>query len=770
MTSATVLLEEGTEITFDSNEGRKGGGMALYGISSLKGRENCSLVFHNNSAAQVGGAIYYQPFEQREFIEGRTCFIEYIGNHTPPSFSFNFTMNTALLGGKSIFSVSFYSCFYRYFGSLEHHSLTDFFEKIGQFHFDEDSENSIAALATEGQLFLLEPRNDTYSAIPGKQHHIGLSVVDEFKHPSVYTTTGLEVNGHTNQSISQRLNIYYFSHKTTRLYGNPNENVSLTFNTLNTRDAYYDLNITLLDCPPGYILKSGNCECSINAKDTSYNGISMCNVTLFQAYIEQEFWAGYLKGGKEDLYTGPCSIKLCAINSVSNLKHLLPSNKSQLNEFMCGETKKGILCGNCKDHYSAYYHSNTQKCGPRVLCDFGIIFYILSEILPVTVLFILIIHFNISFTAGGISGFVFFSQMVVITPTDLDKILYGNSKTAFKILQTGHLLIYNVLNFNFLSIDELSFCLWYRAGAMDTLVIKYITSSFTVFLVFILIGIMNSRWYMKRNSNEKPRSVLHGLSAFLVLSYSQCASVTLDILSRTVIQSNDQAKQKHIAVTQHGGMHYFGHDHIPYAIPAIFFLIFFVILPPLLLLAYPLIVHLLALCNLSEHKITQRSIRVLQIHRLLPLFDSFQSCYKDKLRFFAGLYFIYKILILLCRSFTDNLTGLFAALIATNFFILGIHSIAQPYKKACHNVIDGLLFLNLGIINGLKVYNDYLATVVDLKNSHTQTVVTVQCAVQMVLTYVPIVAVVIWYAAGAIVKRRRQRIRGQYQTLENMHG
>ena len=85
----------------------------------------------------------------------------------------------------------------------------------------------------------------------------------------------------------------------------------------------------------------------------------------------------------------------------------------------------------------------------------------------------------------------------------------------------------------------------------------------------------------------------------------------------------------------------------------------------------------------------------------MPLFDSFQGCYKDKLRFFSGLYFIYRVAILLAFTYsglTYYVITLFLVLV-----MLGTHSIAQPYKQREHNVIDGLIFLNLAIINGIVV-------------------------------------------------------------------
>lgn len=125
---------------------------------------------------------------------------------------------------------------------------------------------------------------------------------------------------------------------------------------------------------------------------------------------------------------------------------------------------------------------------------------------------------------------------------------------------------------------------------------KYVTTLFALALIWVLVRIMNSQWYMRRNNNKKTRSVVHGLSAFLVLSFSQCATVSFEILGQNMSQSNHEiVNERRITVTHHGGLLYFKGNHLPYAIAAVFFLICIVI-PPLLLLMYPLLLQLLSLC------------------------------------------------------------------------------------------------------------------------------------------------------------------------------
>ena len=123
---------------------------------------------------------------------------------------------------------------------------------------------------------------------------------------------------------------------------------------------------------------------------------------------------------------------------------------------------------------------------------------------------------------------------------------------------------------------------------------------------------------------RRDSSVTHGISTFLTICYGQYTRVSFFILTRTYLQGKHGVEP--IPVTYYGGQPYFSKVHLFYAIPAIACTTFFVVLPPLFLLLYPLIPHLLSLYGLNEHPVVNMALKLLCINRLLLLFDSFQSC------------------------------------------------------------------------------------------------------------------------------------------------
>ena len=76
---------------------------------------------------------------------------------------------------------------------------------------------------------------------------------------------------------------------------------------------------------------------------------------------------------------------------------------------------------------------NYTRANKSSLCNYGILFYFLSELLPLTLLFITILVMNISFTSGAVNGFILFAQVIDLLYIDA----YG-----LKLLSTSLLVCF----------------------------------------------------------------------------------------------------------------------------------------------------------------------------------------------------------------------------------------------------------------------------------------------------------------------------------------
>ena len=320
-------------------------------------------------------------------------------------------------------------------------------------------------------------------------------------------------------------------------------------------------------------------------------------------------------------------MNFCSTSSTFlQISTLLPPEGRHLMHFMCSQ-RKGVLCGFCSDGLSVYFHSRDYHCGSESLCSYGLLFYALSELLPVVVIFTIIIFFNISFTSGNVNGLILFSQALDIVTINfkdyqIDQEIFYNLPMHLKIqyyLQHIYEGIYDIFNLDFFRYKQLSYCMFKNAGVMPILAIKYITTLFAFFLVLCLVALLNSNrcvricQLQRRIQSTVKASYIHGISAFLVLCYAQCTRVTFFILTWANLTGNSKAQPQNIAVTYYGGLQYFGKNHIPYALPALACLCSIVVLSPLLLAFYPLAVQTLGKCGLSEHRIVALFLKFSQV-------------------------------------------------------------------------------------------------------------------------------------------------------------
>ena len=408
-------------------------------------------------------------------------------------------------------------------------------------------------------------------------------------------------------------------------------------------------------------------------------------------------------------------------------------------------TRTGTVCGKCRDNYTVHFHSPGFLCKPAepVGCKLGWLLYILSELVPVTVVFITVLVLNISFTSGAVNGFILFSQLLGSFDLSAGGII-DFPQESLRDASQGYQIFYRFFNLDYFNSESLSFCLWRDASALDMLAFKYITILYTALLIVTVIWIMNKcggRCLGKccRITTIKA-SVIHGITSFLVIGYSQCINVSLSLLLQvSIFAAQDDAFEPQKRVWFNGEIIHFSKDHLPYALPAILCLLTVGILPPLLLLIYPLFNKIMALLHLENQKFITCILGIPSTTSLKPFLDSFQDCFKDNMRFVAGMYFLYRWIIFLIHIGTVGFFEYYTAIGGVLVIILTLHTVCQPYIKPTHNIIDALLLCNLVLIDSLSLFSFYRSNNPKIPNS----AIIPAATVQMVLIYLPMLVMIV---------------------------
>ena len=740
-----------SDMNFSNNSGIQGGAIGLIGSSIvILGPKRYEFLY--NTALYQGGAIYVALTDSIDFVSSRSCFFQYHSTvlNRKWNSSVTFVGNRAKdeTAGHAIYATSIRPCQvikHSYVNQTE--TLVNVSETfdIKGFEFDNDV-NRQPQIATDGAL-LRSTKPSPLLIIPGQKYDHGVVITDDLGH-RVKASFRVSMNKHNEGGImleSTWSTSAYIGEKI-QLQGVPNQNTSLYLHTVSPRPNYIMLNITLLECPPGFTFNNDSSKCVCDA--SSYVSIIRCDLDTFHSHLLPGFWIGLVKTlNKSELVTCRCPFCDYGKRIVSNISDskfevILLQNYSDLNKAVCGDRRTGIVCGKCRDGYTVHFHSPDFVCKPAepIGCKMGWLFYILSELVPVTVVFITVLVLNISFTSGAVNGFILFSQLLDMFNIDASGIIsYPESvRNTIKGWIQRYRFIYGFFNLDFFNSESISFCLWKGASALDMLALKYVTILYTLLLIVSVIWIMNKcggKCCGKFCRITTIRtSVVHGISTFLVICYAQCVKVSLYLLIPIWLERSGFKPRARVWLNSE--LLYFSKEHLPYALPAIFCLLTIGLLPPAMLLTYPLGNKVMMFLGCEDIKFVNLLSQKLSISRnLKPLLDSIQGCFKDNLRFFTGLYFLYRWIIPFVHVTADGFGIYYCTLSGVLLLILVLHTICQPYIQRAHNIIDTLLFSNLILINLLSFFNYYT----QWRILRTSGISVSPVIIQLVLIYLPLI-------------------------------
>ena len=748
LSSSVLECQELCNVTFYNNTAKNGGAIVMHGTSGIRVWKKSNFTFIGNSAHSRGGAIYVELSAALQPIY-RNCFVQSKEGDDKSEATFTFSGNTAGTNGSSIYSTTFRMCNILCPNTRPRkYSPKSALQCVANFIFnDTDSHPSLATAPDKFELNTMPP----VKIIPGIEYHIPLLAYDEsdtLLSEVVYSADIIS----SNSSVRVDRAFSQVSNNTILVEGNISESATLN---LQVEDISLTLEILLTECQPGYAFSEFKCQYA----SSQYYGLVPCHSGVC---LKQGYWMGVCGKHNKTLCTAFCPNGFCSYSQMNphNNIHPLPNNSSELDQKLCGPHRTGTLCSECVNNRSVNFHSRNAICGPEKLCHLGFLFYFISEIIPLTAFFVIIVSFNVSFASGKISCFIFYAQVLdALSVNGRGAIRYPQSiSTVHDII----MFIYHPFNLDFFTHNSLSFCLWKGSTIIDVLMMKYATVLFALFLVLftILLAKWRYAWVKIFARFQTRRSILiHGLTAFFVLCYSQIVRVTFHLLTYFCLYSI-KFKCAEKVLYPAGYLHYFEGDHIQYATIAIMVLIIFVITPPFLLLLYPLLFRVLGHFGASESKLAVLLWRIMPIQFL----DAYQSSFKNKYRFFAGLYFLYRAAVLVMVVAARTLLQCYTLYQMFLITLLAIHAVIQPYKEKLNNVIDILLLTNLSIINAITLYN---YTTVQLEEQYYPGVtINIMAGLQKFLMVLPLICLILAKFVKSL--RKCKNTHNDYENLPSL--
>ena len=324
------------------------------------------------------------------------------------------------------------------------------------------------------------------------------------------------------------------------------------------------------------------------------------------------------------------------------------------------------------------------KCG-----EYGLLVFIVIEILPITIMVLLIIIFNIQLTNGSINGVIFYSQIIAIS---YSVYYYHNSLLPLPKIPC------NIFNLDFTPFIYYVMCIspntpplgvisfWYVIGFYPLLLLLLLYVWITLYdkgykcVVFITRPFhrcMARFWSM---TGIEP-SFTHSIASIYILCFTQLAATSFQILS--IAPKKETLGFNNTKFSYDMNQDYFKGVHGAAGFFAILVLLFLIVLPTLYILLYPF-------------KWFHKLLDCLHLRKqlLISLGDVFTGPYKNgtentyDYRFMTGLYLLARIIIL-NQFIYVILMPFFKA--CCSFLLAVMVFIFRPFQRNIHNFTEFLI-------------------------------------------------------------------------------
>ena len=698
---ATIVTLNGV-MKFSNNTGMNGGGIAVYDGGSIVIEKGLQAFFADNRAINKGPALYFSHVVPR-YNGG--CFLRYMDKFVNPDkweYKMEFINNSISCGiNGSIYVSSLNVCHFHF----QHQS----FSLLHIFCSDSWSynESNCTKQIITGPASI---RNSTtFSVIPGKNTEIPVLVYDELHHniseitPIVYVSDG--------QTSTPLIKHWYMS------FLSPKFKMNETIQLLTVDDQTVTLNniyVKIGHCPPGFYHNG-----------SSPNGLGQCTCVQSQPFmicLSTWYYVNNIIQLKQGWFMTYDEVNNDVYVAIQQLYQPVPleghDNKDGfiklnldilvLNNFTCGHLKRdGVLCSKCTRETSVSvttYDFQCVECKEENLWK-RILFYLFLQLVPAFLFCMLLTVFNTSITSGPMNGFVMFSQIIS------NPLLVTHLQYQFNQLRSGNVLFnfiiipYGFWNLDFFKTVIPPFCLSPNTTNIEAWTLQYVNVVLLLTFIFILyiftelyacgcrpivrlalpvyrcIGRLRRRWHFQTN-------LINTFATLFLLSYTKLCAVSIFLLisAKAYVYHNDSSAIPSVEsiVYLQPDYGYFKGGHLPYAIIALFVLVFFVLLPPILLILHSCNVCRCRYCNLFIKSFT----------------DIFEGCYKDgsgnerekDYRYFSGIHLLLRFVVLLLINFqySDDIRYLLLPLLMATFVMA--MSYLQPYKLGWVNLVDSIFF------------------------------------------------------------------------------
>ena len=486
------------------------------------------------------------------------------------------------------------------------------------------------------------------------------------------------------------------------------------------------------ECPPWFKWVNTSESCGYCACGKGLPWDVLCDQEKQESSIRLGYCMFYDSAEKE--VTGALCMSLfpkCTINDEYLIP--LPPNVSDLNTFVCGSLNrevKGPLCGKCTGDTGPSIYSVGNQCVP--CSPVNVVYYLLLQYLPSTILFLVVILFRWNVTAAPMAHYVLFCNLMAIYLKSLLSFyatLYGTSTLFISTLVKCVVTMTAVWSFDPLFFLSPPLCVSRHMEDIYKPFLEFMATLYPFLLLLLtyaaielharnftpivtltkLIVRLPVQFYSTWEPNA---SIIQAFSSLFFLSYAKLNVLIMMAFFPTLVTNTDGITQRTMVYID-TTVPYFSTKHSILIIFSVLIAIIFYFPPLLLLIVYPSSLY---------RKISDRIKPKWRI-AIKTYVETIQSCYKDGLNgtrdyraisgYSLALFGFLPVLMqavfikILPQAFTTaNYTPQYISIVFFTTMTV-LCSLLQPYKQRIANasavavpaIITALFALSTGLNN-----------------------------------------------------------------------
>ena len=681
-------------ISFVNNTAVRGGAMVLH-TTTVYIDANTNVIFANNTAKDRGGAIFVEPnlppYPQDNSYIINACFYQTMNCNNMSYHNVHFDNNLAVNGGDDIYgSTSEMYCF-----------QVDQACSISMIHKSYEGHSSISSNPTRICLCdnygVPQCQNHSYlhqsfTVHPGETFTISAVVVGG----DFGTTVGIVHAGFLNpiaepyflrptsqygQAIESKhctiLNYTMYTNQTNStvvMYLSSEKMMDIHDVMFYANYNYYTpvfVNITILSCPPGFILSEDPPRCSCYKVLT--NKLVKCDITDGIGYVS---WSGntWMHISNNSItYTDYCPLNYC-ITSDKRIDLQRDPNSQ------CAFNRAGRLCGGCKDGYSLAIGSSHCIHCPNNNNLALIILFVSAGFLLVFFIGAL----NLTVSLGMINGLIFYANIVWI----YQPILFPQDK------KTSGVLLFLRIFIAWINLDfGIETCFVSGLTAFWKIWLQFLFPLYILAIAGLIVIVVRCSTKLSSSVGNRAASVL---ATVFLLSYMKIMRVTIATMNPSTLIEYPSGSES-VIWAEDGNLTYFGFPHILLFLAGLSTALFFSLPYTLVLLVKQCIQRMLP------------SMLLRWSRQFSTFFDIYFAPLKHKHRYWFGVLLLARGILLIC--FSSTLINVpqevnLLILVIVGVILLLYMTATLPYQGVAALLVNGSFLTNLALLSGFALFTE----------------------------------------------------------------